>query len=54
MAKNFLSINIPKLPVYTTQLAIDNIKENIENLNSWKDIVELIPSKFRKTKKLKK
>ena len=27
MVKNFLSINIPKLPVYTTQLAIDNIKE---------------------------
>ena len=54
MVKNFLSINIPKLPVYTTQLAIDNIKENIENLNYWKDIVELIPSKFKKTKKLKK
>ena len=54
MAKNFLSINIPKLPVYTTQLAIENIKKNIENLNYWKDIVELIPSKFKKTKKLKK
>ena len=54
MAKNFLSINIPKLPVYSTQLAIDNIKKNIENLNYWKDIVELIPHKFKKTKKLKK
>ena len=30
----------------------DNIKKNIENLNYWKDIVELIPRKFKKTKKL--
>ena len=54
MRKNFLSINIPKLPVCTTEQAIEIIKKNIKNLNNWKDISELIPKKFRKTKKLKR
>ena len=53
MRKNFLSINIPKLPVCTPEQAIDIIKKNINNLNEWKYIADLIPSKFRKTKKLK-
>ena len=54
MVKNFLSINIPKLPVCTTQEAVDVIKKNIKNLDDWKKITELIPKRFRKTKKLKK
>ena len=54
MVKNFLSINIPKLPVCTTQEAVDIIKKNIKNLDDWKKITELIPKRFRKTKKLKK
>ena len=53
MRKNFLSINIPKLPVCTPEQAIDIIKKNINKLNEWKYIADLIPSKFRKTKKLK-
>ena len=53
MRKNFLSINIPKLPVCTPEQAIDIIKKNINNLNEWKYIADLIPSNFRKTKKLK-
>ena len=54
MRKNFLSINIPKLPVCTTEQGIDIIKRSIKKLNDWKDIVELIPSKFKKTNVLKK
>ena len=54
MKKNFLSINIPKLPVCTTEQAIEIIKKNIESLNDWKDFCELIPKKFRTTKELKK
>ena len=54
MRKNFLSINIPKLPVCTTEEAISIIKKNIKKLNDWKEISQLIPKKFKVTKKLKK
>ena len=54
MRKNFLSINIPKLPVCSTEEAISIIKKNIKNLNDWKEISELIPKKFKETKKLKR
>tara|TARA_B100000029_G_C17448003_1_gene913928 strand:- start:110 stop:847 length:738 start_codon:yes stop_codon:yes gene_type:complete len=54
MKKNFLSINIPKLPVCTTERAIEIIKKNIKNLEDWKDISELIPKKFKETEKLKR
>ena len=54
MKKNFLSINIQKLPVCTTEQGIDIIKSSIKKLSDWKDISELIPQKFKKTYKLKK
>ena len=54
MKKNFLSINIQKLPVCTTEQGIDIIKSSIKKLSDWKDISELIPPKFKKTYKLKK
>jgi len=54
MTKNFLSINISKLPVCTTEQGIGIIKKNIKSLNDWKEISELIPKKFKETKKLKK
>ena len=52
MRKNFLSINIPKLDVFRTEEAAEIIKKNIKSLNNWKEISNLIPKKFRKTKKL--
>jgi len=54
MKKNFLSINISKLPFCTTEQGIEIIKKNIKNLNDWKEISELIPQKFKETKMLKK
>ena len=54
MKKNFQSINIPKLPVCTTEQAIEIIKKNIKNLNEWREISFLIPKKFKQTKKLQK
>ena len=54
MKKNFLSINIPKLPVCTTEEGIEIIKSSIKKLSDWKNILELVPSKFKKTDKLKK
>ena len=54
MRKNFLSINISKLPVCTTEQGIAIIKSNMKKLNEWRDISDLIPSKFKKTTKLKR
>ena len=54
MKKNFLSINIPKLPVCTTEHGIEIIKKSIKKLSKWKDISELVPAKFKKSINLKK
>jgi len=54
MKKNFLIINIPKLPVCTTEQGIEIIKKNIKKLNTWNDILNFIPNKFKKTSNLKR
>jgi len=54
MRKNFLSINIPKLPVFTTEEGIDTLKNNIDKLKDWRNIFDLVPSKFKKTVNLKR
>ena len=54
MKKNFLSINIPKLPVCTTEEAIGIIKNSMNNLKNWTEFTKLIPKKFKETKNLKR
>ncbi len=54
MKKNFLSINIPKLPVFSADQGVETIKKNIAKLNNWKDILDLIPPKFKKSNQLKR
>jgi segregation and condensation protein A len=54
MQKTFQTINIPKLPVYTTEEGIKQIRNNFNNITEWKDIEELIPESFTFNKKLKK
>ena len=54
MKKNFLSINIQKLPFCTTEQAIKIIKNNIKSLKNWKEISALIPKKFKQNKELRK
>ena len=54
MKKNFLSINIPKLPIFTTEQGIDILNKNINKLKEWKNLYELIPSKFKVTTNLKR
>jgi len=54
MKRNFLSINIPKLPVCTTEEGVEIIKTSIKKLSNWVDISKLIPLKFKKTNELKK
>ena len=48
--KNFMNINIPKLPVFTTEEGIKQIKNNLNKINEWKNIVELIPDFYLKKK----
>ena len=50
----FQKINIPKLPVMTTQEGIKRIKENMQLIDDWKKINELVPSLFNKSIKSKK
>tara|TARA_A100001011_G_scaffold362839_1_gene412235 strand:+ start:154 stop:894 length:741 start_codon:yes stop_codon:yes gene_type:complete len=46
MQKTFQTINIPKLPVFTTEEAIQQIKENLNEIIDWKDMNELIPKSY--------
>jgi len=48
MTKDFHRINIPKLPVFTTEDGIKRIKEFFGTLIEWKNIDDLIPKNFRK------
>ncbi len=54
MTKDFQKINIPKLPVFTMEEGIKRIKEFYGKLNNWRNIDELIPLNFSKSKSLKK
>ena len=54
MQKAFQTINIPKLPVFTTEEGIEQIKNNFSKITDWKDIEDLIPKDFFINKKLKK
>ena len=54
MTKEFQSLNIPKLPVFTTEDGINRVKEFFGNLNDWIEISDLIPKNFKSSKSLKK
>ncbi|MBD1138160.1 segregation/condensation protein A [Pelagibacterales bacterium SAG-MED41] len=50
MQKTFQNISIPKLPVLTTEEGIKQIKNNLNKINEWKNIFELIPEFYLKNK----
>ena len=50
MHKTFQNISIPKLPVLTTEEGIKFIKDNIDKINEWKNIIDLIPDYYLKNK----
>jgi segregation and condensation protein A len=50
MQKTFQNISIPKLPVLTAEEGIKHIKNNLEKINDWKNIFELIPKFYLKNK----
>ena len=53
MQKTFQNISIPQLPVFTTEEGIKHIKNNLDKIFNWKNIVELIP-KFYSENKMKR
>ena len=54
MTKDFQRMNIPKLPVFTTEDGISVIKKLIDKLSEWKNIKELIPNKFNEPNNLRR
>ena len=54
MQKDFLTMNIPKLPVLTTDDGIKRIKEFFGKLADWKNINDLIPDNFSSGKNLRR
>ena len=54
MTKDFQTMNIPKLPVFTTEDGIKTIKQFLGKLIDWKNINDLIPSNFKNGSKYEK
>ncbi len=54
MTKDFQRINIPKLPVFTTEDGIKTIKQFFGKLIDWKNIDDLIPKDFKSSSKYKR
>jgi len=54
MKIDFMKINIPRLPVLTTEEGIKIIRTFFGKLSDWKNLSELIPKEFNKSNTLKK
>jgi segregation and condensation protein A len=54
MTKDYQTMNIPKLPVFTTEDGIKTIKNFFGKLDKWKNLNELIPINFKDGKRYKK
>ena len=52
--KDFQRINIPRLPVFTTEEGIKTIKNFFGKLSDWKKLDELIPKNFKNESKYKR
>ncbi len=53
MQRTFQNISIPKLPVFTTEEGIKYLKNNLDRVKDWKNLMELIPE-FYSENKMKK
>ena len=54
MKKDFMRINIPRLPLLTTEEGIKRIRTFFGKLSDWKNLSELIPKEFNESEVLKK
>ena len=50
MQKTFQNISIPKLPVLTTEEGIKHLKNNLNEIKDWKNLIELIPKYYSENK----
>ena len=53
MQKTFQNISIPKLPVFSTEEGINHLKNNLDSIVEWKNLIDLIP-KFYLDNKMKR
>ncbi len=53
MQKTFQNISIPKLPVFTTEEGIKQIRNNLDKIIDWKNLMKLIPQ-FYLSKNMKR
>jgi segregation and condensation protein A len=54
MTKDFQRMNIPKLPVFTTEDGIKRIKQFFGKLIEWRNLNDLIPETFKRGSKYKR
>jgi len=54
MTKDFQKMNIPKLPVLTTEEGIKTIRDFLGKLSDWKKLDDLIPDNFKNNSKYKR
>ena len=54
MTKDFQTMSIPKLPVFTAEDGIKTIRQFLGKLMDWKKLDELIPTNFKSGSKYKK
>ena len=50
MQKTFQNISIPKLPVFSTEEGIKQIKKNLDKISNWENLMKLIPNFYLKNK----
>ncbi len=50
MQKTFQNISIPKLPVFSTEEGIKQIKNNLDKIRNWENLMKLIPNFYLKNK----
>ena len=54
MSRDFQKINIPRLPVLTTEEGIKRIREFFGELSEWKNLNDLLPENFTSSKNLRR
>ena len=54
MTKDFQRINIPKLPVFSTEEGIKTIKDFFDQLIDWRKLDDFIPQNFKKNSKFRR
>ena len=54
MKKDFMRINIPKLPILSTEEGIRRIRTFFGKLSDWKNLREIIPKELKESRLLKK